>query len=392
MNILYLTYSYLPTLGGVQRSVYNLATEFTRRGYRIVIAADGRWPFTFQRLQPATVFSFRIPYPFRQERRKEVIAALLDVVNIPALTILCLWYRIGLIHCHLINVDTRYALTMKKLLGVKLIITLRGGEFHHWIAERPQRQQHVRELLESADAVTALSQSQMDDAKALAPGMKGETRILRNPADPEAIRRKATAGRAAGAPASYILFSGRLEAQKRVDLLIDAYHRIVAADRCYPHDVLIAGDGSLLDECEEQARRGAGAGRIHFAGSFAYGDSLALIRDAAMLVLPSQESEGCPNVVLEAMALGTPVIVSDHGPLPELVTAGVSGEVFPSGDAEALRDRLLALTGDPEKRARYAAAGLEVLDRQHRFDRIADAYEELYRQLASPRTSAKSPR
>jgi glycosyltransferase involved in cell wall biosynthesis len=391
MNILYVTYAYLPSLGGVQRSVHNLAAEFVRRGHRVFIATDGAKPLAYERVTPAPVFSFRIPYPFCQPRLQRAKAALLDSVNLTALACLCLKNRIEIAHCHLINVDTRYAIALQRWLGIKVVITLRGGEFHHWIANHPVRREYVRRMLESADAVTALSQSQMDDAKALAPDLTRETLVISNPADPEAIVRQASQGAATdGEP--YILFSGRLEDQKRVDLLIEAYHGIVGEATEYPYDLVVAGSGSLLPALQEQARNGPGASRIHFRGPRRYEDSLALIRDAAALVLPSQESEGCPNVVLEAMALGTPVIVSDHGPLPELVEHRVNGEVFASGDAAALKNRLCAIGLGQEKRARYAAAGLRHLEEKHRFGRIADAYEELYRRLTiRSRTSGNGP-
>jgi len=73
------------------------------------------------------------------------------------------------------------------------------------------------------------------------------------------------------------------------------------------------------------------------------------------------------------------------------------GEVFASGDAAALKNSLLAVGQDEEQRARYAAAGRRRLEERHRFDRIADAYEELYRRLTFPsqtgpsRTSGNGP-
>jgi glycosyltransferase involved in cell wall biosynthesis len=382
MNILYLTYAYLPTLGGVQRSVHNLAAEFTRRGHRIVIASDGKPPFAYRRQPPAPVLALRIPSPFAKHPWHKPAIRALDALNLGVLAGVCLRNHITVVHCHLINVDTRYAIALKRLLGVKVVVTLRGGEFHHWIAGRPQRQQYVRRMLESADAVTALSQSQLDDARAIAPSLPRESPVIPNPTDPEAIRQLAAAGRAAPEDrAPYILFSGRLEREKRVDLLIQAYHAASSEGPDFPYDLAISGDGSLSSQLQEQARNGAGAGRIHFLGSRRYEDSLALVRGAGMLILPSQESEGCPNVVLEALALGTPVIVSDHGPLTELVTHGVNGEVFPSGDAVALCQCLRSLTESSEKTSRYADAGLRYLEKRHRFDRIATAYEDLYRRI-----------
>jgi glycosyltransferase involved in cell wall biosynthesis len=382
MNVLYLTFAYLPSLGGVQNSVHNLAVEFVRRGHRIVIATDGARPFAFQREPPALIVPLRIPYPFHYDRLKRVKARFLDAVNLPALAALCITNRIQLAHCHLINVDTRYAVALKRLLGLKVLITLRGGEFHHWIAGQPVRRQYVRRMLESADAVTALSQSQLDDARKLAPSLSPDSPVIPNSADPDAIGRKAAQGRSLPGPRSpYIVFAGRLEAQKRIELLIDAYHGLVAEEPAYPFDLIIIGSGSRSAMLHGHALEGPGASRIHFLGTCCHEDSLALIRDAAILVLPSQESEGCPNVVLEAMALGTPVVVSDHGPLLELVTHDVNGETFAAGDGHALKARLRALANNAQARRQLAAAAREYLERRHRVDSVADRYEELYRRV-----------
>jgi glycosyltransferase involved in cell wall biosynthesis len=392
MNILYLTHAYLPSLGGVQTSVHNLADEFVRRGHHIFIVTDGARPFALQRDPPASVLPLRIPYPFHRTLPKRGQARLLDAVNLASLVAVCLTMRIHLAHCHLINVDTRYAVALKRLLGIRMVITLRGGELHHWIADWPVRRRYVRRMLESADAVTALSRSQIDDARRLAPSLPPDSLVIPNPADPDAIGRKARRGKSlTNVRSPYIVFAGRLEGPKRVELLIDAYHGLVAEDPSYPFDLLVVGSGSCSGMLHAAAMRGAGAARIRFLGACSHEDSLALIRDAAMLVLPSLESEGCPNVVLEAMALGTPVVVSDHGPLMELVTHGVNGELFASGDAAALKARLLALAKNPHVRQQYAVVAREYLERRHRVDQAADRYEELYRQVLRRSAGRRAP-
>ena len=168
---------------------------------------------------------------------------------------------------------------------------------------------------------------------------------------------------------------------KSIDTLIEAYRKVVEQRPTFPFDLVLVGSGSLETELREQASRGAAAARIHFLGERPYEQCLGLIKGAGCLVLPSQESEGCPNVLLEAMALGTPVVVSDYAPLLEMVTAGVSGEVFPRRDAAGLEACLERIAFQPELRQQYASAGFRYLQRRHSFDRVADAYEEIYRTL-----------
>jgi glycosyltransferase involved in cell wall biosynthesis len=118
--------------------------------------------------------------------------------------------------------------------------------------------------------------------------------------------------------------------------------------------------------------------RITFVGSTTYPESLRLIRHAAALVLPSISSEGCPNVVLEAMALGTPVVVSDLPSLRELVGDGEAGATFRRGDARALAQRLVEVTSDAALRERYVQAARARLDTRHRVDDVVAQYEHIY--------------
>jgi glycosyltransferase involved in cell wall biosynthesis len=387
MNLLYLTLTYLPSTGGVQRSVHNLASEFVRRGHNVTVAADGsesgtNW-FTIRGEAPAQIFSLRIPTPFHWGIRHKIGSLCRDAMNLTALTAFCRRQRIQVVHCHLINVDTRYALRLKKILGTKMVITLRGGEFTHWIDEKPWRRVYVRRMLRSADAVTALSEAQLDDARSLEPALPPILSVIPNPTDVASVVELAANSKVALPTYPYFIFSGRFEPMKSIETLIQAYHRVISQNRSFPLDLILAGGGSLEAELREQAIRGAAANRIHFLGELSYRECLAYIQGASFLVLPSRESEGCPNVVLEAMALQTPVIVSDYPPLLEMVTGGVNGEVFPRCDPASLQRCLERVAFQPERRKQYAREGIAYLEKRHQFDKIAAAYERIYSTLAA---------
>lgn len=384
MNILFLTSAYLPSVGGVQRSVYNLSREFARRGHSVSIAADGRYSgasgTASRREGPVRVLSLNIPPALRGGLRDGMSAWLRDAFNLSLLTAFCLLHRIDAIHCQLINVDTRYAFALRKVLGAKVMITLRGGEFHHWIEGNPLRRDYVARMLESADAVTALSAAQLEDARALTPRLPAAVRVIPNPVDPAVIAQLAEESSLQCPAVPYAVFVGRLEAEKRVDSLIAAFHQMALADPPFCLDLVIAGEGSLAARLRLQASEGGASQRIRFAGEVAYRDSLRLIRQAAMLILPSR-MEGCPNVVLEAMALGAPVLVSGCAPLRELVRQGINGEVCGDGSPEEIRSAVVRLASSPELRERYSREGRRRVEEYHRFDRVADAYEDVWRSL-----------
>lgn len=384
MNILFLTFAYLPSTGGVQRSVRNLAAELVSRGHRVTIATDGPWSGIAERgLQPGTpadVLVLHIPTAFHWSFTHRVKSALRDGYNLLRLAWLCRRRRIEVIHCHLLNVDTRYAAVLKRFLGIRMVITLRGDELTTWIEGKPHRVEYVRRMLRTADIVTALSQAQMDAARELEPALSCAEEAIPNPAAVEAIR-AAVDAEAIVPSRPYLLFLGRFVPFKSIDTLIEAYHGVIRQDPAFPLDLVLVGDGELEKPLREQAAQGAAAARIHFAGLRSWPESLRLIQQARFLVLPSHEAEGCPNVLMEAMALGTPVIVSDSPQLTEMVSAGVNGEVFPRRDAAALQACLESVSLDVARREQYAREGFEFLKRRHSFSKIVNAYERIYAQL-----------
>jgi glycosyltransferase involved in cell wall biosynthesis len=383
MNLLYLTFSYLPSTGGVQRSVYNLAAEFTRRGHHVTIATDGttsgvRWVSHPE--FPADVFSLRIPAPYTGMLNR-LCALVRDSFNLAVLATICRRRRVQLVHCHLINVDTRYALALKRMLGIRVMITLRGGELTHWIEGQPRRRRYVQRMLRSTDAAVALSQAQLAEASRLQSTLPLHRYVIPNPIDPASVVALAANAKVTLPAPRYLIFSGRLEKMKNVEVLIQAYHRVVAGTSSFPFDLVLVGAGSLESQLRQQAVAGAGANRILFLGERPYDECLALIQGSSCLVLPSIESEGCPNVLLEAMALGTPVVVSDYPPLLEMITDGVNGEIFSRYNPAALAACLDRLPLEPERWARYVREATCYLNKRHRMSDIGDAYERVYRAL-----------
>ncbi len=150
----------------------------------------------------------------------------------------------------------------------------------------------------------------------------------------------------------HILYSGRLAAAKRVDLLIDAFAAI--AHRRPDWGVLVAGDGPLRRDLAARVPPSL-AGRILWPGFLEAEEIRVAYHAADLMVLPS-DYEPWALVVIEAMAAGCPVISSDVvGASAELIEDGVNGRLFRSGDLPGLTDALLTST-DLATLARYRAA------------------------------------
>lgn len=147
----------------------------------------------------------------------------------------------------------------------------------------------------------------------------------------------AAAGRQDGAGAAdYVLYFGRFSEEKGIATLLKACKALPGIP------FVFAGTGPL-EELVEQAENVENKG-------FVTGTALAeLIAGARFSVYPSEWYENCPFSVMESQIYGTPVLVSDLGGAPELVQAGVTGELFRGGDAEELTAHIRNLWEDPER-------------------------------------------
>jgi glycosyltransferase involved in cell wall biosynthesis len=129
------------------------------------------------------------------------------------------------------------------------------------------------------------------------------------------------------------LVVSRLVPIKNVPLAVSA---MAAIANQHPRLILvIAGDGPQRAALDAQVAAAGLAGRVVFAGRVAHEDIPAWYRSANLFVLPS-EFDNSPNVALEAMASGLPVVATDVGGLRHYVRPGVNGELVPAGDAHAL--------------------------------------------------------
>jgi glycosyltransferase involved in cell wall biosynthesis len=172
---------------------------------------------------------------------------------------------------------------------------------------------------------------------------------------------------------------GRLSREKRFDRLIDAIGEV---RRRFPEArLLLIGEGPERPVLEKRAAERAPGGVI-FTGFRS--DSTRLVARAELFVL-SSEREGLPISLLEAMALGVPVVAPAVGGIPELVRSGESGLLAEEGSASALAPLIERLLGDPELRARLGASARETVRRRHDVSRTAASTEQVYAEVLAER-------
>jgi glycosyltransferase involved in cell wall biosynthesis len=139
----------------------------------------------------------------------------------------------------------------------------------------------------------------------------------------------------------FLVYLGRLTAEKGVSTLLEAMSELPDLR------LKVMGDGPQAGTLRAMARN-MGLDHVEFLGRVAGDEKWKLLQQAMAVVVPSMCYEQFGFVVLESLAVGTPVVASNLGSLPYIVEDGRSGVLFPPGDSRQLRQRLAWLASHPE--------------------------------------------
>ena len=170
------------------------------------------------------------------------------------------------------------------------------------------------------------------------------------------------------------VYAGRLARPKALGTAIDAFARVPAAQ------LVVVGDGPERASLERRAHAAGLDGRVTFLGTQPRARVLDELAGAWASVL-SSDWENLPHAAVESLAVGTPVVATSVGGVPEVVHDGVNGLLVPPGSPEALAAALARLVEDEELRGRLAGAAAPSVAGLSR-DRV---YGELERLLVEAR-------
>jgi 1,2-diacylglycerol 3-alpha-glucosyltransferase len=171
------------------------------------------------------------------------------------------------------------------------------------------------------------------------------------------------------------LYIGRVDAEKRLEVLIHALHQLGRQDV----HLVIAGKGADQQRLVDLASQLGIERQVCFLGFVPEADKVDLLNSADIFAIPS-EAELLSIATLEAMACGRPVLVARSQALPELVDEGVNGYFFKPGDVEDAARKMTRLAGHPESWRRLGAASLEKA-RGHSLEATVRKYEKIYAAL-----------
>lgn len=266
--------------------------------------------------------------------------------------------------------------------GSKLVITPHGM-LDPWSLKQGRRKKALamrlvwRALLNRAHFLHALNAV---EAQLMSPlGLTAPVKVFPNGIFPEEFSQLPDAALfrrhcGLGSAQRYILFLGRLHYKKGVDFLIDAFERLVRSDSA-THLVIAGPDDGLRSQVEQWIAQRHLEGRVSLVGPL-YGElKMSALAGASCFCLPSRQ-EGFSMAILEAMAAGLPVVISEECHFPEVAQAG-AGIVVPL-EAAALGEALRELLVDEPRRAEAGTAAREFVLAHYTWGTIAGGLLAVY--------------
>lgn len=276
--------------------------------------------------------------------------------------------RPDLIHAHF-GIEGVYALPLARWLDIPLIVTFHGFDATTRLdallrSGSPAAANYAlfrRQLARRGDLFLCVSEYIRQ--KVLALGFPEErTRVHYTGIDTDRIH-----PRSAESVQPTLLHVARLVKVKGTEYLLRAFARVVGTVPSVRLQII--GDGPLRSSLEQLARSLGIAANLQFLGARPHHEVMEALGAASMLVLPSVTTstgaaEGLGMVLLEAAAMGVPVIGTRHGGIPEVVVDGRTGFLVEERSVDELAERILALLENPaERRAMGQQARALVQDR-----------------------------
>jgi glycosyltransferase involved in cell wall biosynthesis len=295
--------------------------------------------------------------------------------------------ELDLVHVHWVVPNGPIGAIAARRHDLPLVVTLHGSDMAVSERSRPIGRA-TRWTFARTAAVTAPSGDLLERARRLgAPGLRelipygADARSLE--ADPREVER--LRGRLGLGPADVVVAGlGRLIPVKGFEYLLEAHAKARIAR---PElRLVLVGDGDLREELRARARALGVADSLILAGMVDRGAIPAYLGVADIVVVPSVRYggyvDGLPNVALEAMAAGKPLVATRVGGLPELVRHGETGLLVDEKDSDALADAIVTLARDGDMRTRMGDSSRRLVRETMSWDSVAERYEAVYERVA----------
>ncbi len=368
MRIGIVSQSYYPRYGGVTEHVHHTAVELRRRGHDVTIITS-----RFRRGEAPCEGVERIGYNLLIPFNGAFVDLAVGWRLRGQLRALLRRHEFDLLHTHAPLVPTL------PLIAVETAECPQVGTFHTTSGPSKLIEAFLDPLaarVRRLDARIAVSETARDFVAQYFPG---EYHVIPNGVDTERFHPAAEPFREWRDPERVnILFVGRLDPRKGVQVLIDAMPEVLARTNGRAR-LLIVGDSYLRARFEASVRPGARS-HVRFLGHVSSVDLPRWYATGDIFVSPALGHESFGIVLVEAMAAGRAVVASDIAGYRTVIQPGVNGVVSPPGDVPALAATLAALVQDPDRRAALAQRG-RARALEFAWPRVTDRIESVYREV-----------
>ena len=376
MKIGIVTQSYYPRYGGVTEHVHHLALELRERGHDVTIVTSRFRQGEAENAPGVVRIGYNIMIPFNGAFVDLAIGMRLKA----QLKSLMRAYDFDVVHVHAPLVPTL------PLLAVQAAQCPIVGTFHT-TGGRSRLLEWMRvpltPIVNRLGARVAVSETAREFAARYFPG---PYHVIPNGVDVERFHPSVPPiARWRDKSHDNILFVGRLDPRKGVQLLLDAMPEVVERTRGRAR-LLLVGDSYLrlkyMSSVSPAMRR-----HIHFIGHVPSHELPAWYATGDVFVSPATGNESFGIVLLEAMATGRAVVASDIPGYRSVVTPEVNGITFPPGDRVELARTLSRIVSDPERRIVLGARG-RTRALEFAWPRVTDRLEAVYREVRAARRAS----
>jgi N-acetyl-alpha-D-glucosaminyl L-malate synthase BshA len=364
-----------PTYGGSGAVATELGIALAARGHEVHFISY-RQPFRLPSFLPGVFFhevQVGQQYPLFEYPPYDLALAVQMHEVVKA-------HGVEVLHCHYAIPHATSAWIAREMLraehrDVAVVTTLHGTDIT-LVGQDPSFHAITKFSIEKSDRITAVSEYLRTETFHAFRCTGCRVSVIPNFIDPTVYDRnlyRSASRFPFGGSRKLLMHISNFRTVKRVRDVVRIFAKVVQQ---VPSVLVMVGDGPERPAAEDEARLLGVIDSVFFLGKI---ETVApLLAEADVFLLPtSRESFGLS--ALEAMASSVPVIGSDAGGLPEVVTNGVTGLLYPAGDVDSMAAGTLGILTNPERQAAMGAAGAADARARFALDPIVSQYEDMYR-------------
>jgi len=287
---------------------------------------------------------------------------------------ICRQESIDIFDFHWVYPDAFAGLRWARKFNKKIVVTIRGNESICYF-ENSLRKKMLINTLKSVDHIIAVSNDMKKKVVDEYDIKHNKITVIPNGIEPKKFnmidRKKARKVCNLENDKKYILSLSRLSHEKGLEYLFKAFSSLDAKDT----ELVVVGDGPLKEKLVIMASDLKIANKVKFIGAVPHQETYLWYNAADVYCLPSLW-EGCPNVIIESLACGTPVVSTKVGGIPDLVLSEDYGFLVSPGDEVSLSKALEKALNRDWDRSHIADFG-----RQNTWDQVADRVIEVFKKV-----------